>query len=318
MTRKRPCNIVLRGFLLSKACLSVLMKFAAIDIGSNAVRLLISNVYDVGSEVPTVRKADLYRVPVRLGDDAFHLGLISLELADSLVQAMIGFQHIMRSVGTQDYMACATSALRSASNGVSLTDRIAQETGIRIEIIDGAREAELIALNRLDGSFSDGYYLYIDVGGGSTELTLLENNRPLVARSFNVGTVRLKGGLVKEGVWREMQSWTRDVCGHRPDLRAIGSGGNINKLFKMTRQRQDLPLSRNKLGQLHKHLSSLTQEERMIQLGLKPDRADVIVLASEIFLKVTKWARIQKIFVPQIGLADGMIHELYRRWVTNK
>ncbi|MBF0152915.1 MAG: exopolyphosphatase [Magnetococcales bacterium] len=289
------------------------MKFAAIDIGSNAVRLLISNVYDVGKALPVVRKADLYRVPVRLGDDAFRLGLVSFGLAESLVHALMGFAHIIKAVAAEDYMACATSALRSAANGAALVDRIRQETGIVIEIIDGAREAELIALNRLDGSYSDGYYLYIDVGGGSTELTLLENNRPLASRSFNVGTVRLKGGLVSNAVWQEMQDWTNDLCRPVRGLRAIGSGGNINKLFKMTRQRQDLPLSRNKLRQLHKELATLTQEERMIQLGLKPDRADVIVLAGDIFLKVTKWAGIEKIFVPQIGLADGIIHELYRR-----
>ncbi|MBF0136943.1 MAG: exopolyphosphatase [Magnetococcales bacterium] len=290
------------------------MKFAAIDIGSNAVRLLISNVFEIDKNTPVFRKADLYRVPVRLGDDAFRLGYISPELADSLLHAMTGFNSIIQAVGADDTMACATSALRSAANGPNLVEQIREKTGIAIDIIDGTREAELIALNRLDGSCSAGYYLYIDVGGGSTELTLLENNRPVASRSFNIGTVRLKEQLVTAEVWQEMQNWTREHCQGISGLQGIGSGGNINKLFKMTRQRQDLPLSRNKLRKLHKDLSVLTHEQRMIQLGLKPDRADVIVLASEIFLKVTKWAGVEKICVPQIGLADGIIHELYRRW----
>ncbi|MBF0427040.1 MAG: exopolyphosphatase [Magnetococcales bacterium] len=306
---------MLQGFLLPDGVLPTAMKFAAIDIGSNAVRLLVSNVYDIGEPVPAVRKADLYRIPVRLGDDAFRLGVISADLTENLVHALHAFHHIIRAVSAEDYMACATSALRSAANGSAVVERIRQETGITIEVIDGAREAELIALNRLDGSFSDGCYLYIDVGGGSTELTLLENNRPLASRSFNIGTVRLKAGLVVPATWEEMRTWTIKSCRPVRDLRAIGSGGNINKLFKMTRQRQDAPLSRTKLKQLHRQLSALTQEERMLKLGLKPDRADVIVLASDIFLNVTKWAGVEKIYVPQIGLADGLIHELYRRRV---
>ncbi|MBF0628646.1 MAG: exopolyphosphatase [Magnetococcales bacterium] len=290
------------------------MKFAAIDVGSNAVRLLISHVYEMGTELPVVHKADLYRIPVRLGQEAFRLGRISPRLGDQLVHAMAAFRHIMQAVEPLDYLACATSALRSVENGAELVERIQVETGIRLEIIAGAREAELIALTRQDNRFQEGCYLYIDVGGGSTELILLENNQAVAARSFNIGTVRLKEGLVSREQWREMETWTRAQCRDRTGLQAIGTGGNINKLFKMSRQRPDAPLSRDKLLQLHRQLSVLGQERREIELGLKPDRADVIVLAGEIFLKVTNWAKIGKLFVPQVGLADGMIRELHRLW----
>lgn len=294
------------------------MKFAAIDIGSNAVRLLLSNVYDVGAPLPVVHKADLYRIPVRLGQDAFQLGRISPGLADRLVHAMTAYHHIMRAVEPMDYMACATSALRSVENGAEIVARIRDEAGIRLEIIDGAREAELIALNRIDGRFDAGHYLCIDVGGGSTELVLLENNQTRASRSFNIGTVRLKEGMVNRNTWREMERWVRAQCHGLDDLRALGSGGNINALFKMTRQKADHPLSRHKLLELHRDLSRLDQDRREIELGLKPDRADVIVPASEIFLKVTGWAGIERILVPQIGLADGMIHALYHRWKTSQ
>ncbi len=290
------------------------MKFAAIDIGSNAVRLLVSNVYGVGESVPVVHPADLYRIPVRLGGDVFRMGRISSERAQHLLLALSAFSHILKVVEVEDYMACATSALRSAENGQSLVEWIDRETGIHIDIIDGVREAELIALNRLNDHYRDGHYLCMDVGGGSTELTLLGDSRSVASRSFDIGTLRLKEGLVTGDVWREMQTWIENTCHAIHGLRGIGSGGNMNELFRMTRQNQDVPLSRNTLERLHNSLVALTQEERMIQLGLKPDRADVIVPAGEIFLNVTKWAGIEEIIVPRVGLADGMIYELYYRW----
>ncbi|MBF0340013.1 MAG: exopolyphosphatase [Magnetococcales bacterium] len=290
------------------------MKFAAIDIGSNAVRLLISNVYDVGGALPVVHKADLYRIPVRLGQEAFQVGRISEKLGNQLVHAMAAYAHILQAVEPLDTMACATSALRSVENGRELVERIRVETGICLEIIAGAREAELIALNRMDGSFNEGRYLYIDVGGGSTELILLENNQTLTSRSFNIGTVRIKEGLVTREQWREMETWTRAHCRGLAGLRGIGSGGNINKLYSMTRPGKDQSFSRESLLRLQRSISRLNEEQRMIQLGLKPDRADVIVPAGRIFLKVTQWAGINRLLVPQIGLADGMVRELYRQW----
>ncbi|MBF0143148.1 MAG: exopolyphosphatase [Magnetococcales bacterium] len=287
------------------------MKLAAIDVGSNAVRLLISNVYEMGEELPQVRKADLYRVPVRLGGDAFVRGSISAEVADRLVGTMKAFKILMEVCGAEAHMACATSALRSADNGESLVARVRSEAGLDLEIIDGAREAELIALNRLDERFRRGRHLFVDVGGGSTELTLLDRWRKTASRSFPIGTVRLKEGLVVDADWNGMKRWLKKRTREMPGLAAVGSGGNINKIFKLTNKRQEEPLTRDELKRTIRHLASLSLEERMVRVGLKPDRADVIIPAGRVFSRVMKWAGIERLHVPQIGLSDGMIHHLY-------
>ncbi|MBF0624045.1 MAG: exopolyphosphatase [Magnetococcales bacterium] len=293
------------------------MKFSAIDIGSNAVRLLICHVFDVEEHRPMVRKSALYRVPVRLGADAFGKGRISDQASDRLVAAMMGFKYLMKAAESDDYMACATSALRSAENGGQLVERIKQETGMVIEVIDGSREGELIALNTLDDRFRKGTYLFIDVGGGSTELTFQRNNRMVASRSFNVGTVRLKEDLVAPATWQEMKDWTRLQCEKLQDvkwIKGIGSGGNINKYFSLSRIAPDKPMSREKLQAMYDDLASMGLEERLQVYRLKPDRADVIVPAGRIYLSVMKWTGIEEIFVPQIGLADGLILEIFNRW----
>ena len=289
------------------------MKFAAIDVGSNAVRLLISNVFEVGEWLPLVRKADLYRVPVRLGEDAFLRGAISEEKAADFIDTMAAFKKLMGVCRVRDYMACGTSALRTASNGEAIAERVRHEVGIDLRIIDGAQEASYIAMNRLDGRYRKGRYLFVDVGGGSTELTLFEDGLELGSASFNIGTLRLKEGLVAEKHWKEMRRWLRTHCRKKGKIRAIGSGGNINRIFKMTRMRQDMPLSLKRLKELHANLAMLSLEGRMVQMGLRPDRADVIGPAGRIYIAVMEWAGIGKILVPQIGLGDGLVHTLYRK-----
>ncbi|MBF0187880.1 MAG: exopolyphosphatase [Magnetococcales bacterium] len=288
------------------------MRLAAIDVGSNASKLLISNVYEVGEWMPVIRRVEDYRVPLRLGEDAFIHGRISEERTQDLIKTMSAFNNLMSVCQVENYMACATSAMRSANNGPQLVERIRRETGINMQIFDGAQEAEIISLNRMTQQVQAGAYLYVDVGGGSVELTLHADGKMVAAGSFNVGLVRIKENLATQKEWDTMKRWVRNnTVGYRP-LTGIGSGGNINKLFELTRKRNDKPLSLEKLKELHDALDFLSYEERMLRLGLRPDRADVIVPACKVFISVMQWAGIDKLYVPNIGLADGIIHYLYR------
>nr|CRH07531.1 Putative Ppx/GppA phosphatase [Candidatus Magnetococcus massalia] len=289
------------------------VKFATLDIGSNAVRLFIAHVYETGDWNPIVRKDDLYRVPLRLGADAFVKGEISPKTADQFLNVMHAFSRLLEFFQPHAVMACATSALRTASNGQALVERVKKETGIDIEIIHGEREAELIAFNRVDGRFDKGNFFFIDVGGGSTELSLLSNGQLEASQSFPIGTVRLKEGLVEPETWDEMKAWTKQQTKGYKKLIGIGSGGNINKIFRLSRHKQDKNLPYDELRSIHKMLKDLTYEERLRQLGMRPDRADVIVPAGEIFIKTMKWAKTDRIQVPQFGLSDGMVHWLYRK-----
>lgn len=287
------------------------MKFAAIDIGSNAVRLLLGNVYE-SKQGPIFKKADLVRIPLRLGEDAFLHKNISAEKADKLVLAMKAYRQLLDFYEIEDYKACATSAMREAKNAVEVVERIMNEAGIAIEIIDGKTEAHIIYSNHVAENLSkDSDYLYIDVGGGSTELTLFCNNEIVASRSFNIGTIRLLNDLVSKELWSEFKDWVRENAKGHDKLVAIGSGGNINKIFKMSRKKQNRPLSLKKLTELHEFVSSFTLKDRIEVLGLNPDRADVIVPAGKIFITVMKTAGINDILVPQIGMADGLIHLLY-------
>jgi exopolyphosphatase/guanosine-5'-triphosphate,3'-diphosphate pyrophosphatase len=288
------------------------MILASIDIGSNAVRLLFVNVYE-GKNGPIFKKADLVRVPIRLGDDAFTVKKISQPKIDKLLLVMKSFRNLIDFYEVSGMRACATSALREATNAAEVVALIKKEAGLSIEVVDGQTEAQIIYANHaaedLDKSND---YLYIDVGGGSTELTLFSKDRIAASRSFNIGTIRLLNNLVAEARWDELKSWVRETLRERKrPLVAIGSGGNINKLFKMSRKKQDKPLSYEKLKQLHEFLEATPLERRVKELGLNPDRADVIVPAAKIFLTVMKLADIDKVFVPQIGMADGLIHLLY-------
>lgn len=289
------------------------MKFAAIDIGSNAVRLLFCNVYEDKRET-SFKKAELIRVPIRLGEDSFLQGRISSAKEEKLVTAMKGFKSLMDVYEVADYRACATSAMRDAENRYDVVDRIRRESGIKIEIIDGKTEADIIYSNHIEEHLDkDTNYLYIDIGGGSTEITLFSKNKAVVSQSFNVGTIRMLHNRIDKEYWSYFKNWVREItAGYKP-LVAIGSGGNINKLFKMTGRKPNKPLAVPKLRSLCELIESYSYEERIQVLGLNPDRADVIIPASKILLSVLKKAEIEKIIVPQIGLSDGIVHQLYEK-----
>ena len=287
------------------------MKFAAIDIGSNAVRLLLSRAVHRDPR-PLFKKEALVRMPLRLGEDAFVLHRITAEKADRLVETMIGFRHLMRAYDPISYRACATSAMRESENGPDLVNRVRAESGIQLEIISGQDEANVIYANhfeeRLDRECS---YLYIDVGGGSTEITVFSRGTSLTSRSFQIGTVRSLMGLVPESAWEDMKRWVKAVAPAFGPLVGIGSGGNINKLSKMLRLKDGRPVKYKKLAELRDYLDTFSVEERVKILALRPDRADVIVPAADIFLSVLRWAGIKRLFVPEIGIADGLIRMLY-------
>ncbi|MBI2269136.1 MAG: exopolyphosphatase [Bacteroidetes bacterium] len=289
------------------------MKFAAIDIGSNALRLLFCNVLN-GKHDPVFKKAELIRIPLRLGEDAFLEGKISEKKIEKLIKSMKAFQCLIDVYDAIDYRACATSAMREASNSVEIIDRIKKETGIKIEVIDGSTEADIIYSNHIAEHLSnDNAYLYIDVGGGSTEITLFNKNKVVVSRSFNIGTIRMLHDKVSKELWGEFKDWIKDnTKGYKP-LAAIGSGGNINKLFALSRKKQSKPISYSKLKSIYELLEAYSYEERIRELGLKPDRADVIMPASKIFLTIMRLAEIEKMYVPQIGLSDGIVHLLYEK-----
>ncbi len=289
------------------------MKFAAIDIGSNAVRLLLCNVYESGVE-PVFKKAELVRMPIRLGEDAFRYRKISDEKIEQLAKSMKAFKLLMEVFGAIDYRACATAAMREASNSKEVVDYVKQYSGIEIEVIDGRTEAQIIYSNHIAEHLEhDKSYLYIDVGGGSTELTVFAENHIVASQSFNLGTIRLLHDQVSKETWNVVKEWVSVNTKDFQPLTAIGSGGNINKIFKMADRKEHKPLSYDKIKDIYDYLKQFTLEERILQLGLNPDRADVIMPATKIFLTVMKTAEIDKIIVPQIGLSDGIVHLLYEK-----
>ena len=294
------------------------LKFAAIDIGSNAVRLLLSGVFEDGYSA-TFRKMSLVRMPIRLGDDAFTQKYISDEKISQLVKTMIGFKHLIESFEPLDFMACATSAMREAENGPQICERILKGTGIKIEIIDGKKEAQIIFKNKSADTFGgNDAYLYVDIGGGSTEITLFSQGQIIAAGSFNIGTIRLLEGLVSKAYWKKMRLWLKNYCAPYSSMAAIGSGGNINKIFRLANCKTGKPLSENKMMKVRRFLKHFTVEQRIKELALRPDRADVIIPALDIYLKVMKWAGVRKIYVPQVGLADGIVHILYEKYKTSR
>ncbi|WP_037314743.1 Ppx/GppA phosphatase family protein [Salegentibacter sp. Hel_I_6] len=287
--------------------------YAAIDIGSNAVRLLVSTITEQkGREETDFRKTSLVRVPIRLGEDVFETNVISEKNIERMVDTMQAFNLLMKSHGIVKYKACATSAMREAKNGAEVVERIKSRTGMEIEIIDGNHEAAIIAATDLHELIkNDCNYLYVDVGGGSTEYTLYSGGKTVASRSFKVGTVRLLNDLVEDGAWDEMEKWVRETTKPYKDIDLIGSGGNINNIFKTSGKKEGKPLSLAYIKKYNDLLNSLSYEERVMDLQLKSDRADVIIPASKIYLNSMKWARADKIFVPKIGLADGIIKSLY-------
>jgi len=290
-------------------------RFAAIDIGSNAVRLLLASVIGNGKS-PVFKKECLVRMPIRLGDDAFLLKKISEKKAGSLIKTMKAFKQLIEAYDAISYAACGTSALREAANGPELVRRIKEESRINIEIVEGGKEAELICLNHPQSLFKSSQpFLYVDVGGGSTELTLIEKGKISESTSMNIGTVRLLNKLVSDRTWKELKQWAKKLKKNHKPIVIVGSGGNINKLFRMARLKAGEPLSFKRLSKLRDMLAGYTLEERISKLDLRPDRADVIVPAADIFLAVMKWSGGKKIHVPQIGLADGLVHMLYNQYL---
>ena len=294
------------------------MVFAAIDIGSNAMRLLFCRVYDVDSKAH-FSKEELIRMPIRLGEDVFLQGRISDTKAQRLVTTLRGFSELIKAYGVVAYRAVATSAMRDAVNGAEIIERITKESGINVEIIDGKAEAALVFSNHIEELLNPKHaYLYIDVGGGSTELTLYFDNKVVAARSFNIGTVRMLLDKVEKDEMEEMKAWLkRNTTGIHP-LSAIGSGGNINKIFKMSGKKETKHLSYERLKGIYDMLCSYTYKERIERLDLKPDRADVIIPAAKIFMTVMKHADIDKVFVPQVGLSDGLVHGMYEQFRKNE
>lgn len=287
-------------------------KYAAIDIGSNAMRLLIVNIVEQDGKETQFNKSSLVRVPIRLGQDAFTVGEITSENIDRMIDAMKAFKLLMSVHKVEKYMACATSAMREAYNGKEIVEIIKKKAAINIEIIDGRKEAAIIASTELHHLLkTDATYLYVDVGGGSTEFSLFSDGKMIASKSFKAGTVRLLNGVVSEIVWDEIEKWIKTNTAAFEEISLIGSGGNINKIFKLSEKHQDKPLSYIYLNSQYAALSALSYEQRIAELGMNPDRADVIIPALQVYLNAMKWSNARNIFVPKIGLSDGIVKALY-------
>ncbi|OGS75117.1 MAG: exopolyphosphatase [Flavobacteria bacterium RIFCSPLOWO2_12_FULL_31_7] len=287
-------------------------KYAAIDIGSNAMRLLIMNIIEQKGKEVQFNKSALIRVPIRLGQDAFTVGEISEENIDRMIDAMKSFKLLMKVYKVEKYMACATSAMREAYNGKEVTEIIKKKADIKIDIIDGKKEAAIIASSDLHQFIkTNENYLYVDVGGGSTEFSLFSNGKMMVSKSFKNGTVRLLNNMVNEVVWQEIEKWIKTNTEGLENIIMIGSGGNINKTFKLSGKMQDKPLTYKYLKTQFDYFNSLTYEQRIAELGLNTDRADVIIPALTIYLSAMKWSGASRIFVPKIGLSDGIVKAMY-------
>lgn len=286
------------------------MRYAAIDIGSNAVRLLIADIIQNDKEV-SFKKNTLIRVPLRLGDDAFLEKEISEKKTEELVKTMIAFRNLMDVYKVSDYMACATSAMREAKNGQDIVQKIKKLAAIDLEIVEGQREANIIYASHIELSLErKKNYLYIDVGGGSTELSVFSDGEMIASRSFNLGGIRILDNQDKEETWSEMREWVKDKVQNYKNLSGIGTGGNINKLFKMAEGKDSDPITFAKLQSLYTYLNSFSLKDRINVLGLNSDRADVIIPAAEIYLTVMKWGGVKQIYVPRVGLVDGVIQLL--------
>ena len=290
------------------------MRLAAIDIGSNGARLLIKNFRTTQDGSQQISRVMYMRVPLRLGSDVFTLGKISKERTLMMKHMLKAFYQLMKLNQVDDYRACATSAMRDAGNGKKVLEKLRKATDINIEIINGREEARLLCNNIVENIGSaKGNYAYIDVGGGSTEISLLHDGVLTHSHSYNIGTLRMLGGMVSKDAIRQMKDDLTRFAREMPGMRMIGSGGNINKLFKLTdsdKQTRMVPV--NEIKSVYENLKNLSVEERIEQYGLKVDRADVIVPASEIFLLVAEALGCDAIQVPNISLADSIIDGLYR------
>lgn len=290
------------------------MKLAAIDIGSNAARLLINEVIPTSKGTPEFVKLNLVRVPLRLGFDVFEGGVISEERANKFVNTIKAYKNLLDVYEVEHLITAATSAMRDASNASQIIQRVKEETGIEIKVISGQEEATYIYENHFaDNLNSQESYLYIDVGGGSTELTFFSDGKLVTQQSFNIGTIRLLKNQVTQEHWAEMRNFIREKLKGYHHITAIGSGGNINKVFSLSKRKEGKPLPLELLRNYYKELSSLNLQQRITIYHMREDRADVIVPALLIYINVMNWTDSDEIFVPKIGLADGLIHLLYHK-----
>jgi exopolyphosphatase/guanosine-5'-triphosphate,3'-diphosphate pyrophosphatase len=286
------------------------LRYAAIDIGSNAVRLLIADLSE-NSEPVTFKKNTLLRVPLRLGDDAFIQKRISEKKINDLVKTMHSFRLLMDVYGVTAYLACATSAMRESENGPEIIQQVKEQAGVDLEIIGGQREAKIIYASHFEEKLDrKKNYLYIDVGGGSTELSFFSDGALVASQSFNIGTIRILDNQDKAETWKEMERFIHSHTRTHKNIIGIGTGGNINKLFRLSEEKEGKPLSLSKLKSLYNHLNSYSLKDRIQVLGLNQDRADVIIPAAQIFITVMKWASALNIYVPKVGMVDGIIQTL--------
>ena len=288
------------------------MILAAIDIGSNAARLLINEVTKDAQGIPVFKKLNLIRVPLRLGFDVFGNNLISPEKEEMLVETMKSFRHFMNAYKVEAVKACATSAMRDAENAVEIIAKVNKEAGISIEVIDGDMEAMLVYENHIAEDMDrDHSYMYIDVGGGSTELSFFSNGILVYKKSFNIGTIRILKNLVTESHWEELKNTIKAVTKGHKTVMAIGSGGNINKIFSLSKRKEGRPLPLELLRDYYYELAPMTVKQRIEKYDFRDDRADVIVPALLVYINVMKWAGAEEISVPKIGLADGLVQHLW-------
>lgn len=298
----------------------IIHKLAGIDLGSNSVRLLITNVIDNGHDLPVFKKSSLTRLPIRLGDDVFGKGFIQKSTRDRLTLGMAAYANIMKVHGVEKFRACATSALRDSENGLEVIKHIKKKTGIEIELITGKEEAKIIFSSGMTNVMkdSDETFLYIDVGGGSTELTLFHKDVVKASKSFKIGTIRLLKDQVAKETWKQMEVWVKEISKNIDNIIMVGSGGNINRTFKLSGQPMGSILEIDYIQKTFDVLSQSSTEERIVKFDLNPDRADVITHALGIYLSAMNWAGSSKMTVPKKGLADGMVRDLYRKMKSKK
>lgn len=288
------------------------MRYAAVDIGSNAIRLLIADIIDKGDEI-VYTKNTLLRVPLRLGDDAFIHKKISESKFQDMVKTMGAFKSLMEVYKVEDYLACATSAMRDSVNGHEVV-KACREVGVDIHIIDGKQEAEIIYGSHLINTIDrEKVYLYIDVGGGSTEISLFADGKFQSSKSFNLGTIRILDNQDEDETWEEMRTWVRQITRGYTAIYGIGTGGNINKLSRLANSKDNMPISYAKLNAVYTYLKSYSLKGRIQDLGLRSDRADVIIPAAEIFLTIMKVGQLKNIVAPRVGMVDGIIQSLINK-----
>ena len=287
------------------------LRFAAIDVGSNAMRLFFCRVLENGHE-PTFIKESMIRMPLRLGHDAFTENIISDETCNKFVNTMHGFNSLIQAYDPISFKACATEAMRQATNGLDLVTRVKEETGVNLNIITGKEEANIIISTHIDRYLqTDQHCIYVDVGGGSTELTIIKNKKTLFSKSFSIGSVRLLEGQVTADDWNMMKEWIVDKTSTVTNIQSIGSGGNINKILTLLEKSKGKSVTIQEIKSIIKKIKPFSIYDRIVKLELRPDRADVIVHAGKIYSKCMKWSGANNMIVPQVGLADGIISQLY-------